>query len=44
MRDQLALRRELLAEAWKRRSVEVRFSEGVVGQGRALYASAMAAG
>ena len=45
LREPLARRREVLAEVCRRfDAVDVRFSEGVVGQGRALYAAALARG
>jgi ATP-dependent DNA ligase len=45
LREPLARRREVLAEVCRRLgAVDVRFSEGVVGQGRALYAAAVAQG
>ena len=45
MRGPLARRQEMLAEACQRLdAAEALFSEGVVGQGRALYAAALAQG
>jgi bifunctional non-homologous end joining protein LigD len=45
LREPLAQRREVLAEVCHRLdAADVRFSEGVVGQGRALYAAALAQG
>jgi ATP-dependent DNA ligase len=45
LREPLARRREVLAEVCQRLdAVDVRFSEGVVGQGMALYAAALAQG
>jgi ATP-dependent DNA ligase len=45
LREPLARRREVLAEVCGRLdAVDVRFSEGVVGQGRALCAAALAQG
>ncbi len=45
VREPLARRREVLAEVCKQLdAVGVQFSEGVVGQGRALYAAALAQG
>ena len=45
LREPLARRREVLAEVCKRiGAADVRFSEGVVGLGRALYATALARG
>jgi ATP-dependent DNA ligase len=45
LQEPLARRREVLAEVCQRLDViGVRFSEGVVGQGRALYAAALAQG
>jgi len=43
LREPLMRRREVLAELCQRLdAVDVRFSEGVVGQGKALYAAALA--
>ena len=45
LREPLAQRREVLTEVCRRLdAVDVRFSEGVVGQGRALCAAALAQG
>src|SRR5262249_20796582 len=45
VREPLARRREVLAEVCRRlNAANVQFSEGVVGQGRALYAAALAQG
>jgi ATP-dependent DNA ligase len=45
VREPLARRREVLAETCQRlAAVDVWFSEGVVGQGKALYAAALAQG
>jgi ATP-dependent DNA ligase len=45
LREPLLRRREVLAETCQRLdAVDVRFSEGVVGQGKALYAAALAKG
>jgi ATP-dependent DNA ligase len=45
LREPLARRREVLAEVCRRLdAANVRFSEGVVGQGRALYAAALVQG
>jgi hypothetical protein len=45
LREPLARRREVLAELCRRfDAVDVRFSEGVVGPGRALCAGALAQG
>jgi len=44
-REPLVRRREVLAKACQKLDeVDVRFSEGVVGQGRALYAAVVAQG
>src|SRR5437867_7573354 len=45
MREPLARRREMLADVCERLDIAgLRFSEGVVGQGRALYVAALAQG
>jgi ATP-dependent DNA ligase len=45
LHEPLARRREVLAEVCQRLdAIGVRFSEGVVGQGRAMYAAALAQG
>ena len=45
LREPLARRREVLAEVCRRLdAIDVRFSEGVVGQGKAVYAAALAQG
>jgi len=45
LREPLLRRREVLAETCQRLdAADVRFSEGVVGQGKALYAAALAQG
>ena len=45
VREPLARRREVLAEMCRKLdAAEMRFSEGVVGQGRALYVAALAQG
>ena len=45
MREPLARRREMLADVCERLDIAgVRFSEGMVGQGMALYAAALAQG
>ena len=45
LREPLLRRREVLAETCHRlEAADVRFSEGVVGQGNALYAAALAQG